>query len=333
MSKPANSPIVIVTGVGALIGQGIISSLRAVLPDAWVIGVDRSSDSPGPYICNEFHQKPNVREDDDRYGSFWLELLSISNTGIVLPGIDIDCCYLSSHRELLTQTNAVLALNSPSLIEICSDKLSLYEATKDLEVACIPTIRADHGHENFAAVGPTPFILKMRFGSGSRGLRRLDDKEQLDQLAKSIRLDDYILQPYIGCDESEFTAAAFGYGDGTASNVITFRRTLSALGNTAKAVVCEVSQINYAVEVLTKHFKPLGPTNYQFRMHEDKYYLLEINPRFSSSSSLRTHFGFNEVQMTIDFYLHQKRNIAPAIRQGRAWRYFADYVVYDSPAE
>ncbi|MNP55379.1 carbamoyl phosphate synthase-like protein [compost metagenome] len=77
-------------------------------------------------------------------------------------------------------------------------------------------------------------------------------------------------------------------------------------------------------------FKPEGPTNFQFRYEAGHYYLLEINPRISSSTSLRTAFGFNESEMCIEYYLQGKEPSFATIKKGSSVRYIEDWIHYDS---
>ena len=53
----------------------------------------------------------------------------------------------------------------------------------------------------------------------------------------------------------------------------------------------------------------VGPTNFQFRRASDEYYLIEINPRFSSAVSIRSAFGFNEPLMAVESFLEGKSDI------------------------
>ncbi|MCY0152199.1 ATP-grasp domain-containing protein [Hoeflea alexandrii] len=79
---------------------------------------------------------------------------------------------------------------------------------------------------------------------------------------------------------------------------------------------------------IARHFKPVGPTNLQFRVQDDIPYLLEINPRFSSSCSLRAAFGFVEAEMCIDDLLEGRRPGVPHIRRGTALRYNEDFIAH-----
>ena len=58
--------------------------------------------------------------------------------------------------------------------------------------------------------------------------------------------------------------------------------------------------------------------------------LLEINPRISSSTSIRAAFGYNECKMAIEYYLENKKPEQPFIKQGRAVRYIEDYIFYEN---
>jgi carbamoyl-phosphate synthase large subunit len=139
-----------------------------------------------------------------------------------------------------------------------------------------------------------------------------------------------LAQPIVGSNDQEFTVAAFGDGEGGVCASITFQRSLAADGSTAKAWVREDEGLNQVVARLCKHFKPIGPTNLQFRRDVyNGWKLLEINPRISSTSSMRSAFGYNEAAMCIQFYLEQRMPTQPVIRNGFAVRYIEDHIIYD----
>ena len=75
--------------------------------------------------------------------------------------------------------------------------------------------------------------------------------------------------------------------------------------------------------------KPEGPVNFQFRFENGEYYLLEINPRISSSTSIRTAFGYNEAEMCMEWYLEHNAPANRNIKQGMALRYIDEWVKWD----
>lgn len=320
---------VLVTGVGAIIGQGIIKSLRASSYKVRVIGADKSNQSHGVFLCDTFYQKPLCSESDIKYLNFWRDLIQEENVNIVMLGLEIDMHFFKEHRVFFQELGVVIALNTNELITLSEDKWFLGKSLERNGIVNIPTLINASWNEAILALGPPPVLLKPRRGNGSRGVYKVHNQQDFEY-AKKVSVDNWMLQKIVGDDASEFTVGVFGLGDGTSVKPITFRRRLSNAGNTVQAEVVNDNAIDHMSNLLTQTYKPLGPTNYQFRKEKDTVYLLEINPRFSSSNSLRTAFGYNESEMAIDFYLFNKCPMQPNIKNGIAWRYSEDYIKYDS---
>lgn len=329
MSSNKTEVTVLVTGVGAIIGQGIIKSLRESRYSALIVGLDRSNRSPGPYLCDAFHQKPSCDEDNPDYIDFWRNMLLNEGVDIIIPGLEVDMFFLDTQRQLFQELGVVVVMNRPELIALSADKWQLGEQLATSSLARIPSSIPENWEQAVSELGTPPLLLKPRNGNGSRGIARLHDARDFDYWrAKSG--DNWMLQRIVGDDSSEFTVGVFGFGDGKSIEPIVLKRRLSAAGNTLEAQVANDKAIEDATEKLTKHFKPVGPTNYQFRKEGDTAYLLEINPRFSSSNSLRTAFGFNEAEMAIDYFKFGRIPQTPLIKAGTAWRYSEDFVHYAS---
>ncbi len=325
MTKPLR---IVVTGVGAIIGQGIVRSLRKSRRGVYVVGLDRSDDSAGPHFCDDFRRKPRCDEDDPAYLDFWRKLLVEEGIDLVLPGLEHDVQQLDRMRDGLADTRARLALNRSELIMRTADKWEFGEALVEHGLPRIPTVLGSDWEAAVCALGPPPILLKPRRGNGSRGIVRLHDAEDLAYWARRGG-PDFMLQRIVGSDDEEYTVGAFGLGDGTTLPPITFRRRLSPAGNTQLVEVVDDAALTEATRALAMIFRPLGPTNLQFRKEGECCFLLEINPRISSSTSLRAAFGYNEASMCIDFFVRGRTPAFPRIRRGRGWRYSEDFVVHD----
>jgi carbamoyl-phosphate synthase large subunit len=320
---------VLVTGTGAIIGQGIIKSLRKSKYSVRLVGVDRSNRSPAPYLCDAFHQKPPCEDETPDCIAFWRDILTRERVDIVMPGLEVDVFFLDAQRQLFKQLGVTVVINRSELIALSADKWKLGEELADIGLPNIPASVPENWEQAVSELGTPPLLLKPRSGNGSRGIARLYDEIDFDYWrAKSG--DNWMLQRIVGDDCNEFTVGVFGFGDGESIAPITLKRRLSGAGNTLEAQVVNDSVIEEATQRLTRYFKPLGPTNYQFRKEGDIAYLLEINPRFSSSNSLRTAFGFNEAEMAIDYFKFRRSPQIPLIKAGTAWRYSEDFVNYAS---
>ncbi|MDP7010180.1 MAG: ATP-grasp domain-containing protein [Verrucomicrobiota bacterium] len=327
-SLPANRDqyTILVTGVGAIIGQGIIKSLRQCRENIRVVGVDRDPGCLGPHLCDSFHAKPACDESSRGYLEFWRHLLIDESVDLVLPGLEVDLFFLNANREPLSDVGATLGLNAAGFIDLARDKWQMGQEVTKIGLLSIPSLQSQDWGECIEKLGSPPLLIKPRQGSGSRGIARIFDELDLLYWAKKIR-GDFMVQKIVGSCNEEYTVGAFGLGDGSTLSPIIFRRCLSTAGNTQYAEVITDESIVAAIEKLCAYFKPAGPTNYQFRKENELAYLLEINPRLSSSSSLRAAFGYNEAQMSVDYFLRGIHPNQPEILSGRAWRYAEDFVL------
>jgi carbamoyl-phosphate synthase large subunit len=319
---------VAVTGVGAIIGQGIIKSLRHCRFPVRVVGIDRNANSPGPHLSDVFEQKPDVPEDSQAYLAFWARIIREQHIDLILPGLELDMAFFHRHREFFSGLNVKLALNAPELIEQTADKWAFGQALSAIGYPAIPSARPDTWAQAISTLGAAPLLLKPIQGNGSRGIVLLEDEADFNYWRRKTKTP-WMLQRIVGTADEEYTVGVFGLGGGRWLGPLIFRRRLSGAGNTLVAeVLHEHPVIEAATALLCRHFQPLGPSNFQFRVEGDIAYLLEINPRFSSSNSLRTAFGFNEAEMSIKLYLRGVEPDAPRIGAGKAWRYTEDFVIH-----
>jgi carbamoyl-phosphate synthase large subunit len=293
-----------------------------------VIGLDRSPHTVGTHLCDTFICKPPLEEDTLEYLEFWRELLVSQRIDLVLPGIESDVLFLDRHRDDLGQLCA-LAINTSRVLTVCCNKLTTYDQLSPINVARIPTLPAA-ATTDLASLGLGPYVLKPCMGNGSRGIHIVASQDDYLHALSGCGDANYIVQPYLGDPDHEYTASAFGLGNGHSLSPIIFRRFLSTTGYTNYVEVQPCPEIAATIEVLSRHLQPVGPTNYQFRLHEGRYYLLEINPRFSSSTSLKAAFGYNEATMCIQYFLQRETPPTPGILNGRAWRKISDLIIYES---
>jgi carbamoyl-phosphate synthase large subunit len=173
-----------------------------------------------------------------------------------------------------------------------------------------------------------PFLLKPRRSYASKGLVRIESHEEFEIHAKRLG-EHFMAQPMVGSDQEEYTVAVFGNGKGSVCASIILQRRLAPDGSTAKAWVRQSKSLDDTVSRLCARLTPIGPTNLQFRKDGENWKLLEINPRISSTTSIRRAFGYNEAAMCLDYYLHGKLPSQPKIQSGFAARYIEDYILHD----
>ncbi|CAM5188185.1 hypothetical protein CDEF62S_02683 [Castellaniella defragrans] len=317
---------VLVSGVGAIMGYGLLRSLRLGRSDVRLVGADIYDDAVGQAWCDCFEQAPYTSSPE--YPRWLRGIVERYKVDLFIPGIEQDVHRLSSERETLSGLACKVVLNNERLISLSQDKWAMHQELLEWgDSVRIPSfLEGDYDH--LAARLGLPFILKPRRSYASKGLVRVRNREDFsvhaDQMGETL-----MAQPLVGADDQEYTVGVFGDGHGGAACSITLLRRLAQDGSTAKAWVRQDDTLDDVVQRLCAHFKPVGPTNLQFRRDETGWKLLEINPRISSTSSLRTAFGYNEALMCMEFYLDGTVPAQPEIRPGFAVRYIQDYVIYD----
>ncbi len=285
----------------------------------------------GAELCDETLLKPKLDESSDAYLTFWKDLVQDHGIELIIPGISIDMAFLDAHRSFFEDLGVALALNTSHLIALTENKSDFAADYAQLGLPVIPSITGGGTWEAAcAALGKPPFLLKPSTGEGSVGIVLLHDEVDFDYWSGKTS-GEFLVQRIVGTDDDEYTVGTFGFGDGDYIGPLIFQRRLTRAGNTGEAKTVTHEAVSKATDTIMRYYKPLGPTNLQFRLECEDAYLLEINPRFSSSCSLRTAFGFNEAEMCVDFYLNRRRPAQPVLREGIAQRHNADRIRYAGP--
>lgn len=299
---------ILVSGASGIVGYGILKSLKGHN----LIGTTIYDFSIAPAFCKAEKILPT---DNINYIDNLCEIIQKHKIDMIIPSIECDMYKWNNLRMTLSAMTIPL-LNNPELINLCYDKWYFYQKLilENPKYAIQTTLSVP---DNF----DYPFIMKPRHGYGSKGIIRVNNLNE--EIINSN--SDMIIQPIIGSDDEEYTVSGFFDNDSNLIDYFPLKRKL-VNGSTGEA---EVADRNFG-EVLTdlaKTFRPIGPTNFQFRFDGDQPKLLEINPRISSATSIRTLFGYNESQMSVDYFLNgQLPKVTNKPYWRRAIRYIEDYI-------
>lgn len=318
---------ILVSGASGIVGYGTLRSLRQSNADFFLVGTSIYGDSVAPAFCDVFEKALPTSHAD--YLVWLTGVLERHKVDLLIPGIEIDLYHWIDHQDVICSTGAYPLLNDPTLVHLCKDKWSFYEALLAGSQPCVIPSALDSDFDLLAERFGLPFLLKPRRGYGSKGLVSVDKKAIFD-LHKEKMGVELLAQPFVGTEDQEFTTSLFGDGQGGYLASMTLRRALSRDGFTDRAEVVETAPFEDTLNSLCKQFRPLGPTNFQFRVCSGDVRLLEINPRISSSTSIRSAFGYNESAMAVAYFLEGQIPSQPQIRKGRAVRYTDEQVFYDN---
>jgi carbamoyl-phosphate synthase large subunit len=317
---------ILVSGASGVVGYGILRSLRRSGKNLRLVGTTIYEDSAAQGFCDIFEQAPPT--GDAGYLEWLSRIISTHRVDLIIPGIEADMYRWIESVDELERGGAVKAmLNEPRLVLLCKDKWTFFETLNNSRLPCVIETTLESDFDSLASRFGLPFMLKPRIGFASKGIVRIDSPATF--LGYRAQMGTMLMaQPIIGTENEEFTTSAFGDGKGGFHAHMTLKRKLSNDGFTDRAEVVQVDDIAETVRELCRLFRPIGPTNFQFRRHQGALKLLEINPRVSSATSIRTAFGYNESAMAVEYYLEGKAPRQPIIRPGRAVRYAEDLIFY-----
>lgn len=312
---------ILVSGASGIVGYGILRSLKN--SDCRLIGTTIYETSPADCFSDLVLHPPLTV--DENYIPWLVKTIKDYKIDMIIPAIEADMSCWNKNRSLLEKTGTFVMLNNSKLIEYCLDKWIFYQKLKENNFKYAIETSLDADFERFEL----PFLLKPRCGFGSKGIIKIEDKSSFDKHKSEIG-KNLMMQEFVGSIEEEYTASGFFDKNSDLKAFMTMKRKLSKQGYTEVAKVVDEPQLKELIKELAQIFKPVGATNFQFRKHNDSWKLLEINPRISSSTSLKTAFGYNECKMTLDYFLYDKEITQPKIKKGSAIRYTEDYIFYDS---
>lgn len=318
---------IFVSGASGIVGYGTLKSLRASREQYKLIGSTIYNDSVAPAFCDVFEQAPYTT--DPGYVDWLIGIIKKHNVDMVIPGINDDMIAWNEYRDRIVEAGAYPMLNTSELIDLCEDKWIFYQKIHDAGLECAIESRLEGSFAELSRDFGLPFLLKPRKGFASKGIVIVDSEELFNEHKQDLG-PVVMAQPIVGDKESEYTISAFFDNSSTMLCRMSLKRKLAKEGYTEKAEVIEPAGADKVMQQLADLLKPVGPTNFQFRLHDGHLKLLEINPRISSATSIRTAFGYNESEMAVNYFLDGKAPTQPVIRKGYAVRYAEDKVFYDS---
>lgn len=312
---------VLVTGAGALLGQGIIRSLRASALEPYIVAVDPSPLSAGLYWADSAHLIETAKSPV--YLERLCEILRKEMPDVVLPGTDVELAILAEARSgLEAEFGLRVLVSSPDVVRIANDKWLTYQFLREHDLGWVPSCLPGMEEELIEEVG-FPLVVKPRIGARSVGFCIVRNRKELD-CAKRLQ-PDIVIQKCVGTEETEYTAGSLTF-EGRCDATIVMRRDLRD-GNTYRGYVDAYPKLNEVVRITAERLQAYGPANFQFRLDRGEPRIFEINARFSGTTLLRACAGFNEVEMAIRHILWDEPIVQPQAQPLVLLRHWSETVV------
>lgn len=326
---------VLVTGAGSVVGQGIIKALRLSGLPLSIVAADIDPLNAALYRTDEAVLLPRV-EDDDAFDGVAATLRS-QRIEAVLIGSEYDVAFFAERKaDLEAETDAKIVVSPPEVVELADDKFETYLFLRDSGLphpaSCAPA-DADEAAEEARTIG-YPVVLKARKGTSSRQVYVVASEAELRALFPMVSgpmVQALIVPPERGLAR-EFTCCMFKAADGSVLGPFTARRSLRG-GSSWVVEVRAFPNLHPLLAEIGKRLPINGPFNVQLAVGYDGPMPFEFNARFSGTTAIRAHFGFNDAAMAVESFVHGRLIEQPQIRQGLALRYeeevFLDGILSD----
>jgi len=311
---------VAVTGMGNPLGQNIYKALAMSALPLKIYMLDAFPFSAGllwegqPVVC--------PFSSEDSYLDEWINFLQREQIHIVFFGTEAEPRTLMPHlNRLRRETSTNFILNTAECIQIADDKLLTARHLKMVGLESPASADAEDLAEVRSLIEQAgfPLILKPRKGSAARGVEIFKDKTTLERALTP----GYVVQEALLPADQEYTVGVYTCRDGSVPSVTTIHRELN-FGLTYKGVVVHHDEIEaYAVKVV-EALGAVGPSNVQLRLTSRGPVAFEVNPRLSSTTPIRAHFGVNEPEMAIREYVLGEKLQPVKPRLGGVLRYWSE---------
>jgi carbamoyl-phosphate synthase large subunit len=283
-------PRVLVTGVG---GPSGISILRAMEGEpVTTLGADIDPYAAGLYLVPPERRAILPRGDHPRFSAMLLDTCARLGAQVVVPTVDTELLPLARERERYAAAGVELVVASVATLEVCLDKWRLAERCAGR--VRVPETRVADAAFDAAPVG-LPVIVKPRSGSGSRGIRLVERRTELEVLERdgSLLVQEHLPGP-------EYSLDVIARADGHVAGVVPRERLKVDSGIAVTGRTLHDDRLEDFARAVAEAIGLTTVANVQVKVDaEGEPALLEVNPRFPGTMPLTVAAGIDMPKLAI----------------------------------
>ena len=287
---------ILITAIGSTATLPIIRSIRTHFPQSSIIGTDTHDGSIlyARSFVDRFYTVPGW--SDLTYIEVLVGIVEQEGVDLILPLTDVEVDVLSVHRRLFEFVGATVCVSPAESILRCRDKRTVGKWFGNHEIIHVPRIYETGQIE--ALQVPFPLVSKPVKGRSSQGLRVYHSNDELPRT-----LDDQaVYQQYIDGVIYAVDVVRDIRGQVVALPRLELVRTASGAGLTV-SVQPDRSELIDLSETVVHAMDLIGAVNLEFIHDGMKYYLIDVNPRFSAGVGFSIASGFEVVKHHVDVFM------------------------------
>lgn len=262
-------------------GRLMLNAKKSLGPGSLVAGTNCFSNSPALMLCDKAFTVPKVITPG--YVDTILDICRENGINVVTPLIDVEIEILAAAANKFREEGILLLTPSEHTARICYNK---YEFYKYLTSKNIPTALTYASLEEFekgllAGDISFPVFMKPVCGCGSIGAHKVDNIEQLRR-DWSASEESNVIQEFMSGKESDVDL----YVDTVSRQPIAIfakHKIIKGLGGTSQSISFKDKKLEELVIKLCSIFEFNGPVDIELFEKDGRYFVSEINPRFSGA--------------------------------------------------
>lgn len=288
----------LITAIGSMSAKCAITRLK--YEGHFVVGCDIY---PGEWhyetkLCDAFVQAPYATKEDI-YIQFLVDTCNQYNLGYIIPLTDLEIDVINRQRSKIEDLGIVLCMQTSDVLEIARDKFKLSKVcAEDPNIPSVKTCLLSKLPADFRF----PCIAKPYNGRSSEGLIRNASKEQLLAIENK---DVYIIQEQL---DGRVFCVDYCRNANTGVDCAVPRQELLRTSNGAGLTVQIVpnDSLIKLVSYIGNKLNINGCVNMEFILNDGKYYLIDINPRFSAGVAFSVESGYDMIINHIRCFIDQE---------------------------
>ena len=260
----------------------LIQDFKKTIGDSGkIIATDNWSVAPALFFADSHYLAPKV--SDENYIDFVLDICKKENIKAVMTLIDPEIEVLSSNRDRFLAEGILPLCPNKESANLCFDKFKMFEYLLGKGIRTVLTYSNFDSFEKGLQKGEIsfPVFLKPRTGSGSVGIHKVHNIEDLKSYVRENQYD-YIIQEFMEGKDCDADVYVDFYSQ-KAVAAFSKRKIETRIGGASKTISFKDEKLFRFIEEIVSVFDFYGPLDMDFFYKNGEYYLSEINPRFGGA--------------------------------------------------
>jgi len=260
---------------------------RSIHPEAIVIAGDADGNSLSFYVADKNWTMPCLTDDNL---NIIIERCRSLGVTAILPTRDGELMFWARHNERFRKVGVEVMVSSPESLQRCLDKLafSRYGTREGLPI--IPTVLT------VEELHTQRFVVKERFGAGSRGIGI--DLDLAQAKAHAWTLQEPIFQPYV--EGREISVDAWLNRDCRLNGLVLRRRDVVTNGESKVTTTFRNPTLEAQAEYILSKLSLRGPVVMQAIVDVNgSMQVIECNPRFGGASTVSIAVGLDSLRWSL----------------------------------